>query len=82
MMMRRQGVEHDDYQGFMNQRRGRRLLPDIRTAILARMRGYIGGFYPSPLKGEASELGYYPLSDATRDELKKIEEETSLLTGG
>jgi len=82
MQSRKREIERpadEMYAGFLDQRRGRRLLPDIRTAILARMRGYVGGFYPSPLTGDAAELGYHPLSSATPEELAKIEEEAVAL---
>jgi len=84
MLKRRGELENgpgQKYDGFLGQRKGSRVLPDIRTAILARMRGYIGGFYPSPLTGEAAEMGYYPLSSATPDEMIKIEEEARRLSG-
>ena len=54
--------------------KGRRVLPDLGTAILANLRGYVNGSYPEPLSGAAKELGYYPLSMATEEELAKIED--------
>lgn len=82
MLINRDEMKRPREDGFLDKKRGKRLLPDIRTAILARMRGYVGGFYPSPLKGAASELGYFPLSEATPQELMDIEEEANRLLGG
>jgi len=45
------------------------------TAILARMRGYVGGSYPTPLRGMAAELGYHPLSSASEEEMAAIRAE-------
>ena len=57
------------------------MLPDLPTAILARMRGYVGGSYPSPLRGAARELGYHPLQEASADELAAIRGEMDSLMG-
>lgn len=61
--------------GPMAVRRGRTVLPDLPTAILARMRGYVGGSYPEPLSGSAAVLGYHPLQSATAEELAAIQAE-------
>lgn len=61
--------------GPMVVRRGRTVLPDLPTAILARMRGYVGGSYSEPLSGAAAILGYHPLQSATADELAAIQAE-------
>jgi hypothetical protein len=61
--------------GIINRAKGSRLLPDLPTAILARLRGYIGGSYPSPLSGMAAEIGYYPLQSATPEEIELIQQE-------
>jgi hypothetical protein len=53
--------------------KGARILPDLETTILASLRGYLNGSYPKALTGDAEQLGYYPLSDATADERSKIE---------
>jgi len=61
--------------GFIGGRKGSRVLPDVPTAILARMRGYVGGSYPTPLRGMAAELGYHPLSSASEEEMAAIRAE-------
>jgi hypothetical protein len=53
--------------------KGARILPDLETAILASLRGYLNGSYPKALTGDAEQLGYYPLSDATTEERARIE---------
>lgn len=55
-----------------NMTRGKALLPDLPTAILADLKGYRLGFYPTPLEGVAEKLGYYPIQSATPEELTKI----------
>jgi len=65
--------------GAMVVRRGRTVLPDLETAILARLRGYVGGSYPEPLTGPAEVLGYHPLQSATADELEQIQAELDRL---
>ena len=52
--------------------KGVRVFKNIELAILANLRGYVNGSYPEPLSGAAKELGYYPLSMATEQELEKI----------
>ncbi len=52
--------------------KGNRILPDLKTAIFANIKGYINGAYPEPLTGIAKELGYYPLSLATDIEIEQI----------
>lgn len=52
--------------------KGKRVLPDLRTAIFANIKGYINGSYPHPLSKEIEELGYYPLSMATQEEIEEI----------
>ncbi len=69
-----------DYTGFLSGKRGNRLLPDLRTAIFARLKGYVDGFYPHELTGAAAELGYYPLSEATPEELAQIETEAQRIS--
>jgi len=59
---------------FLKAQKGKKGLPDLRTAIFATLKGYYQGVYPSKLEGVAAELGYYPLSEATPSELEKIEE--------
>ena len=67
--------------GVIADRKGMRVLPDLPTAILARLRGYVGGAYPSPLRGEAAELGYYPLQSASADEMAAIMAEMDKMIG-
>jgi len=52
--------------------KGSKILPDLRTAIFANIKGYINGSYAEPLTGIAQELGYYPLSMATEQENEQI----------
>lgn len=52
--------------------KGSRLLPNLDLAIFAKIKGYINGSYPSQLTGKAKEIGYYPLSEATSEELEQI----------
>lgn len=59
--------------------KGNKVLPNLKTAILAKLRGYKNGSYPGPLSETARELGYYPLSDATEEEKIKIAEIESKL---
>lgn len=59
---------------FLKSQKGKKVLPDLRTAILASLRGYFQGSYPNKLDGIASEVGYYPLNEATFEEKEKIEE--------
>jgi len=69
---------------FLEAKKGAKLLPDLRTAIFASLRGYFQGSYPSKLEGAAENLGYYPLSEATEEELGKINkiiEEISKMDG-
>jgi|6_EtaG_2_1085325.scaffolds.fasta_scaffold56228_2 hypothetical protein len=66
-------IDTRDARPRLGKLKGKKVLPDFRTAALAVLRGYNGGSYSSPLEGEARELGYHPLSTATPEELKKIE---------
>jgi hypothetical protein len=52
--------------------KGKRLLPSLDEAIFAKIKGYVNGSYPSPLEGKSLDIGYYPLSEATPDEMKQI----------
>ena len=52
--------------------KGVRVFPDLKTAILANLRGFMNGSYKEPLTGIAKKLGYYPLSMATDQELDQI----------
>ena len=52
--------------------KGKRILPDLKTAIFANMKGYVNGAYKEPLSGPAQKLGYYPLSMATDKEMEQI----------
>jgi len=52
--------------------KGKKIFPNLRTAILAILRGYMNGSYPEPLSDSAKKNGYYPLSDATDEEIEKI----------
>jgi len=65
--------------GTMAVRRGRTVLPDLPTAILANLRGYVGGSYSEPLSGAAEILGYHPLQSATAEELEQIRTEMDRL---
>jgi len=67
--------------GFIAGRKGSRMLPDLPTAILARLRGYVAGSYPTPLTGAAAELGYHPLQSATTEELAAIQAEMDTVVG-
>ena len=67
--------------GFVGDLKGSRVLPDLPTAILARMRGFVNGSYPSPLRGMAAELGYHPLQLASAEELASIRNEIDSLMG-
>ena len=66
--------------GFVGGLKGARVLPDLPTAVLARLRGHVGGSYPEPLRGIAAELGYHPLQSATEEELAAIQEEMDRIT--
>lgn len=61
--------------GFIAGRKGSRMLPDLPTAILARLRGYVAGSYPEPLTGAAAERGYHPLQSASAEEMLAIQTE-------
>ena len=62
--------------------KGARVFPDLKTAILANLRGYMNGSYPEPLSGAARKIGYYPLSMATDKELEQIDDlEKQVLEG-
>lgn len=52
--------------------KGLKILPDLKTAIFAKIKGYVNGTYPEPLSGMAKKIGYYPLSMATDNEIKQI----------
>lgn len=54
--------------------KGNKVFPSLDTAILANLRGFMNGSYPSPFEGPAKELGYYPLSMANEEEMMQIEE--------
>lgn len=62
--------------------KGRRLLPSLDEAIFAKLKGYVNGSYPSMLKGKAEEIGYYPLSEATQEELNQIKSIKEIVIGG
>ena len=52
--------------------KGIRMFKTLDEAILAKIKGYVNGSYPSPLTGKAKDIGYYPLSEATQEELNQI----------
>lgn len=62
--------------------KGLRILPDLKTAILANLKGFVNGFYPEPLFGLAKEIGYYPLSMASEKELEQIQIIENKIIGG
>ena len=61
--------------------KGSRMLPDLPTAVLARLRGYVAGSYPTPLPGVAAELGYHPLQTASAEEMAAIQDEMATIIG-
>lgn len=62
--------------------KGARIFPDLDTAILANLKGFINGSYPHSLPINITKLGYYPLSMANEEELKKINNiKTEILSG-
>ncbi len=63
--------------------KGVRVFPDLRTAIFANLKGYINGNYPQPLPDNIKDIGYYPLSMATEEDIKRINEiEKGLINNG
>lgn len=52
--------------------KGIRIFKTLDEAILAKIKGYVNGSYPAPLTGKAKDIGYYPLSEATQEELNQI----------
>ena len=68
--------------GILGGLKGQRVLPDLPTAVLARLRGYVGGSYSTPLRGVAAELGYHPLSTASAEELDAIHNEIEKVMRG
>lgn len=73
--------QNEDQKGGIASRKGRKVLPDLPTAILARIRGYVGGSYQNPLTGEAANLGYHPLSSASPEEIQVIQDEMQRISG-
>lgn len=62
--------------------KGKRVFPDLRTAIFANLKGYMNGSYPEPLSENIQRIGYYPLSMATEEEIAKINEIEQQVLGG
>lgn len=58
--------------GVIGLTKGKAILPNLETAVLAQLRGYRLGSYPKPLEGIAKKLGYHPIQTATPDEMRII----------